>query len=143
MEKIKVKKLNEKATIPEFKTAGAVGMDLTSVSKTIVNEKNYGYIEYDTGLAFEIPEGYGGFLFPRSSVSETGLIMANSVGVIDSDYRGAVKARFKFIPGSNDYKEGERCCQIVFLKVEKPTIEVVEELSDTARGGGGFGHTGT
>jgi len=81
---IKIKKLHENAIIPTFAKNGDAGLDLTAVSKNIVNEKEFGYIEYGTGLAIKVPEGFVGLLFPRSSISNTGLILANAVGVLDS-----------------------------------------------------------
>lgn len=136
-----VKKLDKNAVIPQYAKEGDAGLDLTAVSRKFVDEGKYGYIEYDTGLAFEIPEGYVGLLFPRSSVSETGLILANCVGVVDSKYRGSVKCRFKYIPNSNLYNVGERIAQIIILPY--PYIKLVEkeQLSETDRGDGGFGST--
>lgn len=139
--KVKIKKLVENAVVPQYAKLGDAGMDLTAVSMETLNVSDYGYIEYGTGLAMEIPEGFVGLVFPRSSVSKTGLFLANSVGVIDSGYRGEVKCRFKYIPGCAFYNMGERVAQLMI--VPYPTIEFqqVEELSSTERGEGGFGHT--
>lgn len=118
-------------------------MDLTAISETIVEEGGYGYIEYGTGLAFEIPETHVMLIYPRSSISNKGLILSNSVGVVDSDYRGEVKFRFKWIKGSNKYNVGDRVGQ--FMIIPRPIIDLeeVEELSTTERGDGGFGSTGS
>lgn len=138
---IKVKKLHKDAIIPFYSKAGDAGMDLTSVSSKIVNEKDHGYIEYDTGLAIEIPENHVGLVFPRSSISKTGLILANAVGVIDSGYRGSIKCRFKAIPNSTVYNDGDRIAQLMILPYPQITFEEVKELSETSRGEGGFGST--
>lgn len=142
MIEVGVKKLNEKATIPKYAKEGDAGMDLTAVERKFVDEKKYGYIEYDTGLAFEIPDGYVGLIFPRSSVSETGLILANAVGVVDSKYRGSVKCRFKYIPDCELYSVGERVAQMIIMPY--PIVKIIEkeQLSETDRGDGGFGSTG-
>lgn len=90
--KVKIKKLHKDAVIPSYAKEGDAGMDLTAVSKTY---DKYGNTVYDTGLAFEIPKGYVGLLFPRSSNSKTDLRLTNSVGVLDSGYRGSVSFKFK------------------------------------------------
>lgn len=90
--KVAIKKLRPKAVIPAYSTEGAAGMDLTAVS---VEFDKYGNKVYHTGLAFEIPKGYAGFIFPRSSNAKTSLWLTNSVGVIDSDYRGEVTMKYK------------------------------------------------
>lgn len=82
--KVKVKKMHENAVIPKYATSGSAGMDLTAVSRTI---DEYGNLVYGIGLAFEIPKGYVGLIFPRSSVSKHPLSMKNCVGVIDSKPR--------------------------------------------------------
>lgn len=138
---IKVKKLHKDAIIPFYSKAGDAGMDLTSVSSNIVNEKDHGYIEYDTGLAMEIPENHVGLIFPRSSISKTGLILANAVGILDSGYRGSIKCRFKAIPNSIVYNDGDRIAQLMILPYPTVTFEEVKELSETSRGEGGFGST--
>lgn len=136
------KLMNDKAKAPVKGSAGAIGFDLHASAIEIVEKPDYGYIEYDTGIAVAIPEGYGGYLFPRSSVSKTGLILANCVGVIDQDYRGSIKARFKYIPSTKKYKVGERICQLVILPT--PTVELtqVDDLDSTERDTGSFGSTG-
>ena len=91
--KIKIKKLHPEAIIPSYATQGDAGMDMTAITAQI--DKSGLFIEYGTGLAVEIPEGYVGLLFPRSSLSKTSLVLANHVGVIDSGYRGEIKFRIK------------------------------------------------
>lgn len=91
--KVKIKKLHPEAIIPSYATQGDAGMDMTAVSAHI--DKSGLFIEYGTGIAVEIPEGFVGLLFPRSSLSKTSLVLANHVGVVDSGYRGEIKFRFK------------------------------------------------
>lgn len=139
---IRVKKLDPAAVIPQYAKVGDAGMDLTAVSMTPMEDGKY---KYDTGLAFEIPEGYVGLIFPRSSVSKKNLLLSNSVGVIDSGYRGPVMAVFQSTEDSpNRYSPGERCCQIVVMP--HPTINFEDvgegELTESDRGAGGFGSTG-
>ena len=139
--KVRIKKLHSDATIPTYAKDGDAGMDLTTVSEPKITET---YIEYDTGLAMEIPKGYVGLLFPRSSVSKTNLVLANCVGVVDSGYRGPVKLRFKEL-GENPalrYRTKERVGQIIIMSVPNFEFEQVDELTNTSRGEGGFGSTG-
>ena len=137
---IRIKKLHDKAVIPSYAKQGDAGMDLTCVGWKTTET----YIEYDTGLAMEIPEGHVGFLFPRSSVSKTNLMLANCVGVVDSGYRGPVKLRFKELNGpiGGRYKEGDRVGQLIIMPVPNFNCVEVEELTETSRGEGGFGSTG-
>ncbi len=135
--KIKIKKLDERATIPKYANSGDAGMDVIAISKT-ENEK---FIEYGTGLSFELPEGYVMLIFPRSSLSKKDLILSNHVGVLDSGYRGELRLRFKKI-GEEVYKVGERIGQIIILPYPKIEFEEAEELSKTDRGEEGFGSTG-
>jgi dUTP pyrophosphatase len=136
---IRYKKTNSRAMPPVRGTEHSAGMDLIAISKTITPKG----IAYGTGLAFEIPENHVGLLFPRSSVSKTSLGMANSVGVIDSDYRGEITAVFKVTDKDADvYSIGDRVCQLVIVPI--PSVELVEadDISNTERGHGGFGSTG-
>jgi len=153
--KVKFKKLHPDAVIP-LVTPGNAGADLTAVSISYDKENDL-YLECDTGIAVEIPNGYVGLVFPRSSISKTDLTLSNSVGVIDSSYRGSIKLRFKasaeFAQEVEDlglkpirpaifYEVGDKIGQLVIIPY--PTIEYVEadKLSDTQRGNGGFGSTG-
>lgn len=139
--KVKIKKLCPEAVIPSYAKDGDAGMDLTAVSK----EKDlHGNIVYGTGLAFEIPKGYVGLVFPRSSLSNKRMTMANSVGVIDSGYRGEVTAKFKptkdhSYPQYDEYSIGDRAAQMIILPYPQIEFEEVEELSSTERGNGGYG----
>lgn len=133
---VRIKKLVSEALIPKYANPGDAGMDVYAVSKNETDK----YIEYGTGLSFEIPEGYTMLVFPRSSVSNTDLAMANSVGVIDTGYRGELRVRFRK-NGSNDYQIGDRVAQIIFFPFPKVGFEEVGELSAPGRGDG-FGSSG-
>jgi dUTP pyrophosphatase len=138
---VKIKKLDSKAVTPAYAKAGDAAVDLTAISLSKVDKDEFGYLEYGTGLAIEIPEGYVGLLFPRSSISNSGLILTNSVGVIDSGYRGEIKFRFKHIPDTSFYKVGDRIGQLIIMPYPQIEFEEVQELSSTERGEGGFGST--
>lgn len=99
---------------------------------------------YNLGFAVEIPDGYVGLVFPRSSVYKTGMSLTNCVGVIDSDFRGEVTARFIHRPYMDyrPYSAGDRVCQIVFVPVPEVRLVECDTLSDTERGEGGYGSTG-
>jgi dUTP pyrophosphatase len=139
---VKVKKLHPDAVIPRYSKAGDAAMDLTAIS---VDKDEYGNAVYKTGLAIEIPEGYVGLLFPRSSNSKTDLYLTNHVGVIDSGYRGEIMFKYRGVRGLLDakiYAKNERVGQLIILPY--PQIELIESdtLSETERGDGGFGSTG-
>lgn len=142
--KVKIQKISPLAKIPFYAKAGDAGMDLIATS--IISETP-SQITYGLGIALEIPEGFVGLVFPRSSIRKTRLQLSNSVGVIDSGYRGELQATFNKITTTienqkNDYKVGDRVCQIMIIP--HPTVELIEvdELSETERGDGGFGSTG-
>lgn len=136
---IKIKKLSEEAIVPKYSREGDAGLDLTATSITYGDR----FIEYGTDLAIEIPQGFVGLLFPRSSVSNKSLALANSVGVIDSNYRGEIKLRFRLTDLSNQcYNKGERVGQLIIMPYPQVSLVEVDELSDTARGQHGFGSSG-
>lgn len=142
MVKVKIKKLTENAVVPTKAHPTDAGFDLTATSREIDGDNN---VVYGFGLAFEIPEGYVGLLFPRSSICKKDLILSNSVGVIDCHYRGEVSAKFKaaFVEGTaRMYHIGERCAQMIIMPIPRIEIEEAEELSETDRGDGGYGSTG-
>ena len=114
MIKIKIKKLNENAIVPSYAHSGDAGMDVVAVSKRITDK----FVEYGTGLSFEVPEGHVMLIFPRSSISKKDLILANSVGVLDSGYRGELLVRFQSI-GDEHYEIGDRIAQIMILPYPK------------------------
>jgi dUTP pyrophosphatase len=138
---VKVKKLDPNAVIPSYSKVGDAGMDLT-ITKEIENTSFS--VSYGFGIAMEIPKGYVGLVFPRSSVRNQDLILSNCVGVIDSGYRGEIQATFKKTNGldSLKYNVGERGAQIIILPYPQVFMTEVPELSDSERGEGGFGSTG-
>ncbi len=137
---LKIKKLHPDAVIPKYATDGSAGLDLTAIDMEYLA---HDIIKYYTGLAVEIPVGYVGLLFPRSSVYKTTLRLANCVGVIDSDYRGEITALFDGTEYSSiEYEVGDRIVQLVLLPIPKVAILEVQELAETARGQGGYGSSG-
>lgn len=142
---VNIKKLNEEALIPTYSKSGDAGLDLTATSISATHE----FIEYGTGLAIEIPQGYVGLLFPRSSISKYDLLQCNSVGVIDSNYRGEIKIRFKKTKDLKSplfdeklYNMGDRIGQLIILPYPQIELVEVQELGDTNRGQNGFGSSG-
>jgi dUTP pyrophosphatase len=137
--KLKIKKLDDRAKIPNYAKKGDAGIDLVA---TTTMSNGY-FVEFGTDLALEIPEGYVGYIFPRSSISNTDHYLRNSVGVIDSGYRGEIKIRMS-VPelGRKQYKNGDKIAQLIIMKLPWVDIEEVNELSETDRGEGGFGSTG-
>ena len=137
---VKVKKLKENAVIPTYSNDGDAGMDLTVCE--IISEDLYS-VTYDFGLAFEIPYGYVGYIFPRSSIRKYDMLLTNSVGVLDSTYRGSIQGTFKKTSGENKiYQIGERAAQIIIMPYPKIFMVESDELSETVRGDRGFGSTG-
>lgn len=135
--KVRFKKLYGDSVTPSYAKDGDAGLDLTATHMTF--DENF--IEYGTGIAVEIPEGYVGLVFPRSSVSKKeNFYLKNSVGVIDSGYRGEIKMRFN--DSDEHYQPGEKIGQLIILPYPTIYLEEVEELSSTERGEGGFGSTG-
>ena len=138
--KLNIKVLHPNAVIPARATIGSAGFDLTAVSSEIVDESK---TKFGLGLAFEIPVGYVGLIFPRSSIHKTSHAMANCVGVIDSDYRGEVSAVFDTVRDGVQYRRGERVVQMIIIPfADIDEFVVVDELSDTVRGEAGYGSTG-
>jgi len=138
--KVKIKKLDPVAIVPKYAKTGDAGLDFTAVSKSIDSDGN---VVYGTGLAVEIPLGYVGLLFPRSSISKYSLLMSNSVGVIDSGYRGEIICKMK--PSNaptTSYVIGDRIAQLIIVPYPAIEFEEVDELSTTERGDGGYGSTG-
>lgn len=139
--KVKIKKLHKDAVIPKYAQDGDAGLDLTAISH--VFDTNHNCVVYGTGLSIEIPKGYVGYIFPRSSISKKTVVLANSVGVIDSNYRGEIILKFKHHGLYRDeYDIGERIGQLIIMPIPSIEFEEVEELSDTNRGTSGFGSTG-
>lgn len=139
--KVNIKRLNESAVIPEYAKNGDAGLDLVATRM----KENSLHIEYGTDLVIEIPEGFVGLLFPRSSISKYHLVMANSVGVIDSGYRGEICIRFKKTidnPYEITYDCGDKVAQLIIIPYPKIKLIEVDDLSTTERGSGGFGSSG-
>ena len=147
---VKIKRLHKDAYTPTYGTNGAAGLDLTAISYKLENGRHV----YGTGLAVEIPEGYVGLIFPRSSLSKYDLRLTNCVGVIDSDYRGELIFKFENnnmgwdisagdLPNTNKniYKVGDRIGQLVVMSIPSVQLIEVEELSETERAGGSYGST--
>lgn len=148
----------------QYAKDGDAGIDLIATSKSYDGSGN---VVYGTNRAFEIPDGYVGLLFPRSSNSKTNLVLSNSVGVLDSGYRGEVLFKFKSTirslsllsliklifkrncnklyvhnEHSNSYDIGDRIGQLVIIPYPKVAFEETQDLSNTERGDNGFGSTG-
>jgi dUTP pyrophosphatase len=157
---INYKKLIKEAKLPVKPIEVDAGFDLYAISK----EETEDYIEYRTGIAFEIPEGMVGLVFSRSSVTKYDVMLKNCVGVIDASYRGEVICRFYDTKQYNGefkivdlngvltiqnvrnekkiYEVGDRIAQVVFLLLPKVKLNLVDKLSESERGTEGFGHTG-
>ena len=144
MVKINVKKLDERAVLPAYGSASAAGADLYAVTEGVVTFAPGETKLIRTGLAVEIPEGYAGLIYARSGLAtKRGLAPANKVGVIDADYRGEVMvALHNHSQSVQTIESGERVAQLVITPFLKAEYAQAEELSDTARGAGGFGSTG-
>ena len=146
---VKIKKLNKDAVIPAYAHDTDAGPDLVATSYEYKDDIHCHV--YGTGLAVEIPEGYVGLLFPRSSNRKTESYLTNHVGVVDSGYRGEIMLSFK----TRDYKEdqiqqlfrpyevGDKIAQLIIIPYPKIEFKVVDELSTTERGENGHGSTGS
>lgn len=137
--KINIKKTHKNAVIPKYANPGDAGLDLTIVSYERIDND---HIKYNFGLAFEIPKGYVGLLFPRSSIYKQGQLLSNSCGVLDSSYRGEVSA--VMLGNRNDikYDIGDRAVQLIVMPYAEIKLIEVDELNQTERGQGGYGSTG-
>ena len=138
--RVRFKKLSEKAVTPKYAKPGDAGMDMVATSLV----KNEVFYEYGTDIAVEIPEGYVGLVFPRSSISKTKQILANHVGVVDSGYRGEIKFRFKKLDWDNGevYEIGDKIGQLLVIPYPTIELEEVSELSETQRGSDACGSSG-
>ena len=140
--KLRVKKLNENAILPTYGTPYAAGADLYALTAETIMSGETKLIH--TGIAMEIPEGYGGFLYARSGLAtKRGLAPANKVGVIDSDYRGEIMiALYNPSAVAQTVEAGERVAQLVVAPFIHAEFEESDSLEQTDRGAGGFGSTG-
>ena len=146
--KVNIKKINQYAVVPVYSKVGDAGLDLTATDKYYDDAGN---IVYNTGLAIEIPEGYVGLIFPRSSIANLNIALTNCVGVIDSGYRGEIICKFKYTAESDCrvkgvfkdvYDVGDRVAQLIIIPYPNIELIEVEDLSTTLRGTGGFGSSG-
>lgn len=140
-----IKKLNPNAIIPTYGSECAAGADLYACIESPVTIEPGQTVFISTGLAMEIPESYAGFVYARSGLScKRGLAPANKVGVVDADYRGEITvALHNHSDEPKTIEVNERIAQIVIAPFVHVAFDEVDELSDTVRGAGGFGSTGT
>lgn len=136
----KIKLLHSDAVVPQYSKLGDAGLDLRATTMTVDNNQ----ITYGTGISLEIPVGFVGLIYPRSSIRKTNLSLSNSVGVIDSGYRGEIIVTFNHSNSNTEeiYSVGDRICQLMIVPYPKIEFIVSDELSKTERGDGGFGSTG-
>lgn len=146
--KIRFLKINADAATPIKAHATDAAFDLTATTRSV---DDYGNIVYGTGIAIEIPHGYVGLVFPRSSVAKKRLVLSNGVGVIDSDYRGEIMLKFKPTLATAEqnlatydfiYQVGERIGQLMIVPYPDVEFEEAAALTQTERGDGGYGSTG-
>lgn len=144
MTKVNIKKLNDKAVVPTYGSEFSAGADLYACIDEPITIEAGKTVLVHTGIAMEIPVGYVGLVFARSGLaSKKGLAPANKVGVIDADYRGEIMvALHNHSDEARTIEAGERVAQIALLPFLAADFEVVDDLTDTARGAGGFGSTG-
>ena len=143
--KLRIKKLAEEAKLPAYGSEHAAGADLYALAEEPVRIGANETAIVHTGLAAEIPEGYVGLIYARSGLAtKKGLAPANKVGVIDPDYRGEIRVA---LHNHSKYEQSiepfERIAQLVIAPYVCAEFEETDELSDTVRGAGGFGSTGT
>lgn len=155
---IRIKKLTDNAVIPSKAHPSDAGFDLVATSRSI---DEFGNVVYGTGLAMEIPEGYAGFIFPRSSICKKDLALSNSVGIVDSGYRGEIMCKFRPVwktagmssihkhktiidgnPLCDIYAVGDRIAQLIVMPYPGTAFTETDTLSDSDRGAGGYGSTG-
>ena len=142
--KVNIKKLSDDAILPTYGSDYAAGADLYSSSDAFEIEAGQTVLVH-TGIAMELPQGLVGLIYARSGLaSKRGLAPANKVGVIDCDYRGEIMvALHNHSSNTQRVEKGERIAQLVIAPYFVADFSVVDELSDTVRGEGGFGSTGT
>lgn len=142
---VRIKTLNDTASIPKRGTSCSAGYDLYANITEEIKIEPHETVPIGTGLAMELPEGYFGAIFARSGLAiKRGLGLANSVGVVDEDYRGEfIVALHNFSNETQFVAPGERIAQLILMEYTPMNFELVESLSDTDRGSGGFGSTGT
>lgn len=136
---VKIKKLDDRAVIPFYKHPGEdMGMDITAID--VEYDAALDRFIYHTGLAFQLPAGFGMLIFPRSSNTKTEAYLANSVGILDSGYNGELLIIYKnrdFDVNTRPYEPGDRVAQIVILPYPQVNFTEVDELNETSRGADG------
>lgn len=141
---VKIKRLKDTAKLPAKAHATDAGYDLYAEWREI--EMADGLATYGTGIAVEIPQGYVGLVFPRSSIYRQHQYLTNSVGVIDSGYRGEIMAKFNIIKdegcGPQLYNVGDRIAQLIIIPYPEVEFVEVDVLADSDRGVGGYGSSG-
>lgn len=140
----KVDPFSEKVTLPSYATPGSAGMDLcATLNSDVILKPNDSYL-IPTGLKIELPDGYEAQVRPRSGLAiKHNIIVLNSPGTIDSDYRGEIKVILKNLGDKNFVvKNGDRIAQLVVASYVRIEWDEVDRINDTERGSGGFGHTG-
>ena len=137
--KIRFKKLSPSAVVPRKAHASDAGFDLTCTRYEVTNGELF---TYHTDIAVEIPDGYVGLLFPRSSIYKQDLFLTNSVGVIDSGFRGEVTAKFRPHLFAKPYDKGDRVAQMIIIPYPHIDLVEVDELSESDRGNGRYDSTG-
>ena len=142
--KIYVQKTSEKTAFPSYMTPGSSGLDLRASIEEPMTLEPFERKLIPTGLKLAIPQGYEGQVRPRSGLAlKHGITTLNSPGTIDSDYRGEVKVLLSNLGSAPVViNSGDRIAQLVIAPVVQAELEEVDELDDTSRGEGGFGHTG-
>ena len=143
MKKIKIKILDRSIPLPKYSHTGDAGLDLYSSINCEL--RPFERKKIPTGIKISIPQGYAGFIQPRSGLAaKYGISIVNTPGLIDSGYRGEVCAILINLDPKNSFeiKKGDKICQLVIHKVEEVKLEIVENLDKTIRGEGGFGSTG-
>ncbi|AOM76950.1 dUTP diphosphatase [Pedobacter steynii] len=135
---------NSGHALPQYETAHAAGMDMRAFTETEITIKPLQRVLIPTGLHIELPVGYEAQIRPRSGLAyKHGISIVNSPGTIDADYRGEIKVLLVNLSDTDFVvNNGDRIAQMVIAKHETISWETVEELSDTVRGAGGYGHTG-
>ena len=150
---VAVKRLFPDAKLPTYSKQGDAAMDLYAHNVKSAENNRDPFLEYGTGIAVKIPDGHVGLIFPRSSISKTPYSLANAVGVVDSNYVGEIKLRYKIDAtliehagfGTIDveyYDIGDRIGQLMIVPIPNITLNEVDELPTTERGAGGFGSSG-
>ena len=141
---LKIFRHSEQVPLPAKAHSSDAGIDVTAIG---MEQKQSQVFFFDTGISVEISEGYYVEVVPRSSIAKTDFIMANSVGIIDPDYRGRILIPFRYVGTGNALEAAQgllnkRIAQLLVRKLESCVLEEVKEISDTRRSGGGFGSTG-